>query len=216
MQFFIDSADLDDIKKAKSMGLVDGVTTNPTLIKKAGKNHEETIRQIGDIIDGPISVETLGLTCDEMLKEADEYIKWGKDIVIKVVMTPEGMKAVKRLSSQRIKTNVTLIFSPIQALIAAKAGATYVSPFIGRLDDISHNGMDIIAQIRTIFDNYHFDTDILAASIRHPMHVLEAAQIGSDVATVPPSILFKLFDHPLTDKGVDAFLKDAQEWAVKA
>ena len=216
MEFFIDTANLDDIKKAAEMGLVDGVTTNPTLIKKAGKDHEETIRAIGEIIDGPISVETLGTTADEMIKEAKEYMTWGKNIVIKVVMNPEGMKAVRELTSQGIKTNVTLVFSPVQALIAAKAGATYVSPFIGRLDDIGHDGLEIISQIRGIFDNYGFETKILAASVRHTTHVLESAQIGADVATIPSDTLIKLFKHPLTDKGIEAFLKDAKDWKVPA
>ncbi len=212
MEFFIDTADTDAIRKAHDMGLVDGVTTNPTLIKKAGKNHEATIREIDQIIEGPVSVETLSETAEGMIKEAHEYRNWGKNIVIKVVMTPEGMKAVRRLSEEGIQTNVTLIFSPMQALIAAKAGATYVSPFVGRLDDIGQNGMDSIAQIRHIFDNYALDTQILVASVRHPIHMLDAARIGADVATVPPDILFKLFQHPLTDKGIDAFLKDAKEW----
>ncbi|MGC6367444.1 MAG: fructose-6-phosphate aldolase [Candidatus Marinamargulisbacteria bacterium] len=214
MEFFIDSADIEDIKKASEMGLVDGVTTNPTLIKKAGRDHKQTIQEISSLIDGPISVETLGETAEEMLAEAKEYVTWGNNIVIKVVMTPEGMKAVKELSQQNIKTNVTLIFSPLQALIAAKAGATYVSPFLGRLDDIGHDGLTIIDQIRTIYDNYGYTTKILAASIRHPMHVLDAAQIGADVSTVPASTLMKLFDHPLTQNGIAAFNKDAKAWAT--
>ena len=214
MEFFIDSANIEDIKKAKEMGLVDGVTTNPTLIKKAGRDHKETIQEISALIDGPISVETLGQTAEEMLDEANEYITWGNNIVIKIVMTPEGMKAVKALSHRNIKTNVTLVFSPLQGLIAAKAGATYISPFLGRLDDIGHDGLTIIEQTRTIFDNYGLQTKILAASIRHPMHILDSAQIGADVATVPASTLFKLFDHPLTDSGIDAFIKDAKEWAT--
>ncbi|MEK9727311.1 MAG: fructose-6-phosphate aldolase [Candidatus Margulisiibacteriota bacterium] len=215
MEFFIDSAEIEDIAKANEMGLVDGVTTNPTLIKKAGKDHKKTIQEISNCISGPISVETLGDTAEEMIKEAYEYISWGKNIVIKVVMTPEGMKAVKELSKQNIKTNVTLIFSPLQALIAAKAGATYVSPFLGRLDDIGHDGLTIISQIRSIFDNYGLSTKILAASIRHPLHILEAAQIGADVSTIPASTLMKLFDHPLTQSGISSFMKDAKEW-VKA
>jgi transaldolase len=216
MQFFIDTATIDDIITANNMGLVDGVTTNPTLIKKSGRDHEQTIRDISQIIDGPISVETLGTTADDMLKEAEQYVTWGNNIVIKVVMTPEGMKAVRELSKQGIQTNVTLIFSPLQALIAAKAGATYVSPFLGRLDDIGHDGLTIIDQIRTIYDNYGYQTNILAASIRHPLHLLDAAQIGADVATVPPSTLLGLFKHPLTDNGIAAFTKDAQQWATSA
>ena len=213
MEFFIDSADINDIKKANDMGLVDGVTTNPTLIKKAGKDHKNTIQEISNIIDGPISVETLGQTAEEMLAEANEYITWGKNIVIKIVMTPEGMKAVKELHKRNIKTNVTLVFSPLQGLIAAKAGASYISPFLGRLDDIGHDGLTIIEQIRTIFDNYNLKTKILAASIRHPMHILDAAQIGADTATIPASTLLKLFDHPLTAHGIDAFIKDSKAWA---
>ncbi len=214
MEFFIDSANIADIKLANEMGLVDGVTTNPTLIKKAGKDHKETIQEIASIINGPISVETIGSTAEEMLSEADEYINWGSNIVIKIVMTPEGMKAVRKLSEKKVKTNVTLVFSPLQGLIAAKAGATYISPFLGRLDDIGHDGLTIIEQTRTIFDNYNLETKILAASIRHPMHILDAAQIGADVATVPTSTLLKLFDHPLTKSGIEAFMNDAKAWSV--
>ncbi len=213
MKFFIDTADVSAIRKANEMGLVDGVTTNPTLIKKAGRDHEETIREISSFITGPISVETLSLTAEGMLKEADEYLKWGNNIVIKVVMTPEGMKAVKELSKRGIKTNVTLCFTAMQALIAAKAGATYISPFVGRLDDISQYGMDLIRQIRGIYDNYEFETEVLVASVRHPIHILEAAEIGADVVTVPPSTLMQLFNHPLTDSGIKAFLEDAKAFA---
>ena len=215
MEFFIDTADVDAIKKAAEMGLVDGVTTNPSLIKKAGRDHEETIREISSFIDGPISVETLSDTHDEMIKEAKEYMSWGDNIVIKVVMTPEGMKVVRSLANEGIKTNVTVTFSAAQALIAAKAGATYVSPFVGRLDDIGHYGMELIEQIRTVFDNYGFKTKLLVASIRTPIHLLDSALIGADVATVPPSTLMQLFNHPLTDKGIEAFNKDAKAW-VKA
>jgi transaldolase len=210
MKFFIDTADVAAIRKANEMGLVDGVTTNPSLIKKAGRDHEETIREIASFIEGPISVETLSLTAEGMLKEADEYLKWGNNIVIKVVMTPEGMKAVKALSARGVKTNVTLCFTAMQALIAAKAGATYISPFVGRLDDISQYGMELIRQIRTIYDNYGFDTEVLVASVRHPVHLLEAAELGADVATVPPATLMQLFNHPLTEKGIAAFLEDAK------
>ena len=212
MQFFIDTADISAIKQVYEMGLVDGVTTNPSLIKKAGQDHEETIREISSFIDGPISVETLSEDAEGMLKEAEEYVKWGKNIVIKVVMTPEGMKVVKELSSQGIQTNVTVTFSAAQALIAAKAGASYVSPFVGRLDDIGHYGMELIEQMRTIFDNYGFQTKILVASVRNPIHLLDSALIGADVATVPPETLMQLFNHPLTDKGIAAFLNDAKQW----
>lgn len=213
MKFFIDTADIAAIKTAHEMGLVDGVTTNPSLIKKAGRDHEQTIREISQIVSGPISVETLSETAEGMLKEAETYVTWGSNIVIKVVMTPEGMKAVRELSSRGIQTNVTLIFSPLQALVAAKSGATYVSPFIGRLDDISQNGMDLITQIRQIFDNYALPTQILAASVRHPIHMLDSALVGADVATVPPSTLMQIFKHPLTESGIKTFLEDAKAWA---
>ena len=212
MQFFIDTADTDAIRRAHEMGLVDGVTTNPSLIKKAGKDHKATIQEIGTITDGPISVETLSETAEGMLKEADEYITWGNNIVIKVVMSPEGMKAVRALSARGIRTNVTLIFTPMQALVAAKAGATYVSPFVGRLDDIAQPGIDLIQQIRTIFDNYSLETKILVASVRHPIHMLDAALIGADVATVPATTLLQLFKHPLTDQGIATFIEDAKAW----
>jgi len=213
MEFFIDTANVDEIRKVNEMGLVDGVTTNPSLIKKAGRDHEQTIREISSFISGPISVETISEDAEGMLKEAEEYIKWGDNIVIKVVLTPEGMKVVKELSSRGIKTNITVCFSAAQALIAAKAGATYISPFVGRLDDIGHYGMELIQQIRTIYDNYGFDTKILVASVRNPIHILDAAQIGADVATVPGSTLMQLFKHPLTENGIAQFVKDAKEWA---
>ncbi|MBN2367613.1 fructose-6-phosphate aldolase [Candidatus Woesearchaeota archaeon] len=212
MEFFIDTAEVDKIKELHDMGLVDGVTTNPSLIKKAGRDHEQTIKEISSFVKGPVSVEALSEDAEGMVKEAEEYVKWGHNIVVKIPMTPEGMKAVRKLAKKNIKTNVTLVFSPLQALIAAKAGATYVSPFIGRLDDIGHVGMDIIAQIRDIFDNYGYETKILAASIRHPTHVLDSALIGADVATVPPEILKKLFNHPLTEIGLKKFLEDAKQW----
>ena len=207
MQFFIDTAEVTLIREAHEMGLVDGVTTNPSLIKKAGRDHEETIREISSFIKGPISVETLSETAEGMLKEAEEYVTWGDNIVIKVVMSPEGMKAVKQLSEKGVKTNVTVTFSPMQAVLAAKAGATYVSPFVGRLDDIGQQGMDVI--------NYGFETKILVASVRHTMHVLESALIGADVATIPPKTLTQLFNHPLTEKGIATFLEDAKAWAKK-
>ena len=213
MKFFIDTADISAIKKAHEMGLVDGVTTNPSLIKKAGRDHEQTIREISALIPGPISVETLSDTAEGMIKEADTYITWGSNIVIKVVMTPEGMKAVRTLSARGIKTNVTLIFSPLQALIAAKSGATYVSPFVGRLDDIGQVGMELITQIRQIFDNYGMTTEILAASIRNPIHMLDSALVGADVVTVPPDTLMQVFKHPLTASGIATFMEDAKAWA---
>ena len=212
MEFFIDTADVQAIRDAHALGLVDGVTTNPSLIKKAGRDHEETIREIASFIDGPISVETLSDDAEGMIKEAESYLTWGKNIVIKIVMSPEGMRAVKALSSQGIKTNVTVTFSPLQALVAAKAGATYVSPFVGRLDDIGHVGMDLISQIRQIYDNYDFATKILVASIRHNVHLIEAALEGADVATIPPATIMKMMQHPLTDKGIAAFKEDAKAW----
>jgi transaldolase len=213
MEFFIDTADTNAIRQANEMGLVDGVTTNPSLIKKAGKDHEATIREIASFISGPISVETLSEDADGMIKEAEEYMNWGPNIVIKVVLTPEGMKVVKELTKRGIKTNVTVCFSAPQALIAAKAGATYISPFVGRLDDIGHYGMDLITQIRTIYDNYDYETKILVASVRSPIHLLDAGQIGADVCTIPPATLMQLFKHPLTDSGIATFLEDAKKWA---
>jgi len=212
MEFFVDTANVEEIRELHNMGLVDGVTTNPSLIKKAGRKYDEIVKEISSFVNGPISVEVIGTEHEEMISEAKTYLKWGKNIVIKIPMTPEGMIAVKELSKEKIKTNVTLVFSPLQALIAAKAGATYVSPFVGRLDDIGHFGMDIISQIREIYDNYGFETKILAASLRHPTHVLESALSGADVATIPPSQLKKLMDHPLTDKGLAQFLEDAKSF----
>ncbi len=212
MEFFIDTAEVDKIRELNEMGLVQGVTTNPSLIKKAGRDHEQTIREISSFIKGPISVEAISEDAKGMVKEAEEFVTWGKNIVIKIPMNPEGMKAVKILAKKGIKTNVTLVFSAMQALIAAKAGATYVSPFVGRLDDIGHSGMELVAEIREVYDNYGFGTKILAASLRHPAHVLESALIGADVATIPPSTMLKLFNHPLTDKGLKQFLEDAKAW----
>jgi len=212
MEFFIDTADVSDIRRLHGMGLVDGVTTNPSLVKKAGRDYKEIIKEISSFVSGPISVEVIATDVPGMIKEAEEYVKWGKNIVVKIPMTPEGMDAVRQLSKKKIKTNVTLVFSPLQALIAAKAGATYISPFVGRLDDIGHVGMDIIAEIRDIFDNYRYETKILVASIRHPEHVLESAHIGADVATIPPKIMEQMFDHPLTKIGLEKFLEDAKAW----
>jgi transaldolase len=212
MEIFIDTADVDQIRKFYELSLCQGVTTNPTLIKQAGKDHEETIREISSFMKGPISVETLSENAEGMVKEAEEYIKWGKNIVIKVVMTPEGMKAVRILSKRGIKTNVTLIFSPLQAMIAAKAGATYVSPFLGRLDDAKLSGIEVLKQIKQVFDNYKFETKILAASIRNLNHLTEAALIGVDCATVPPNVLEEMPKHFLTDAGIKKFLDDAKAW----
>lgn len=208
MKLFIDTANVDEIEKANEMGIICGVTTNPSLIAKEGKIFEEVVEKITQIVDGPISAEVVSLDSEGMIKEAVELVKIHKNIIIKIPMTAEGLKAVKVLKSKNIKTNVTLIFSAGQALLAAKAGASYVSPFVGRLDDISNNGMELIAEIVEIFSNYNIDTEIIAASIRHPIHVTQAARLGCDIATVPFKVLLQLIKHPLTDKGIDQFLKD--------
>ena len=208
MKFFIDTADVNEIREAHALGLVDGVTTNPSLIAKSGRKFEEVISEITDIVDGPISAEVISLEHEGMITEALELTKIHRNIVIKLPMTPEGLKATKTLTEKGVKTNVTLIFTPMQALLAAKAGATYVSPFVGRLDDISQNGMSIIEEIRTIFDNYGFNAEIIVASIRNPIHVLDSALIGADVATIPYSVMMQLAKHPLTDAGIKKFLED--------
>jgi len=208
MKFFIDTADVKEIQEAHSLGLVDGVTTNPSLVAKTGRNFREVIEEITTIVDGPISAEVVSLDHDGMVREGEELAKIHPNIVIKVPMTPEGLKATKTLSARGIKVNVTLIFTPTQALLAAKAGAAYVSPFIGRLDDISQDGMGIIEEIRTIFDNYGFDAEIIVASVRNPIHVLNSALIGADIATIPFSVMVQLCKHPLTDIGIEKFLKD--------
>jgi transaldolase len=209
MKFFIDTADVAEIRTAHDLGLVDGVTTNPSLIAKSGRNFKEVIEEITSIVDGPISAEVLALDATGMIREGQELAKINpKNIVIKVPMTPEGLKAVHTFTSEGIKTNVTLVFSPVQALLAAKAGATYVSPFVGRLDDVGHDGMDGIDQIRTIFDNYGYDTEIIVASVRSPLHVLRAALIGADICTIPYSVILQLAKHPLTDAGIEKFLAD--------
>lgn len=208
MKFFIDTADVQEIREAHTLGLVDGVTTNPSLIAKSGRKFKDVIKEITAIVDGPISAEVIALDAEGMVKEAKELVKIHKNIVIKVPMTPEGLKATKQLSAKGIKTNVTLIFTPMQALLAAKAGATYVSPFVGRLDDISQDGMGIIEEIRTIFDNYGYTTEIIVASVRNPIHVLNSALIGADIATIPFSVMIQLAKHPLTDAGITKFLED--------
>lgn len=209
MKIFIDSADVDEIREAVSLGLADGVTTNPTLIARSGRNFKEVIGEISALVDGPVSAEVTGLTADEMVEEGLVYAKWSDNVIIKVPLTREGLKACKRLSSDGIGVNVTLCFSANQALLAAKAGATYISPFIGRLDDISHDGMELIAEIAEIYANYpELKTEILVASVRHPRHVTDAALLGADVATIPFSVLDKMFNHPLTDSGLAQFLKD--------
>ena len=209
MKFFIDTANPGEIRRACEMGVIDGVTTNPTLISKENKDFESLIREICEIIQGlPISLEVLSLKSEGMIEEARKLTKMGENIVVKIPMTIEGLKAIKVLVSEGIKTNTTLVFSPTQALLAAKAGTTYVSPFIGRLDDISQRGMDLIEQIVTIFNNYGFESEVIVASIRHPIHVLEAALIGADVATIPYKVIEQLVQHPLTDIGIEKFLAD--------
>lgn len=208
MKFFIDTADVREIREAHELGLVDGVTTNPSLIAKSGRKFEDVIKEIVSIVDGPISAEVISLDAPGMLAEAKELVKIHQNIVVKVPMTPEGLKATKALTALGIKTNVTLIFTPMQALLAAKAGATYVSPFVGRLDDISQDGMGIIEEIRTIFDNYGYMSEIIVASVRNPIHVLNTALIGADIATIPYSVMIQLAKHPLTDAGIKKFLED--------
>ncbi len=208
MKFFIDTANIEEIKKGMEMGLVDGVTTNPSLLAKEKKDPEAVLREILSTVPGPVSLEVISTTSGGMCEEARKLASLGENAVIKIPMTEEGIKAVRTLTNEGIKTNVTLIFQPIQALIAAKAGATYVSPFIGRLDDISQRGMDIIDEICRIFFNYGFETEIIVASIRNPVHVLDAALVGADIATIPFNVLKQLMNHPLTDIGLERFLKD--------
>lgn len=208
MKFFLDTANIDEIKEAHSMGMVDGVTTNPSLIAKEGRDFEDIIKEICAIVDGPISAEVISLDTEGMVKEARHLAAINDNIVVKIPMTIDGIKATCKLSSEGIKTNVTLVFSPLQALMAAKAGATYVSPFIGRLDDLANEGMLLIEQLVEIYSNYAFDTEIIVASIRNPLHVLDAALIGADIATIPFNVLAKFAAHPMTDKGLKAFLDD--------
>jgi transaldolase len=208
MKFFIDTANINEIKEAAALGILDGVTTNPSLVAREGKDFRKLLDEILAIVDGPVSAEVISTDYDGIMKEALEYSKIHKNIVVKVPLIKEGLKAVKSLSDEGIKTNVTLCFSASQALLAAKAGATYISPFVGRLDDISHSGMELISQIVQIYRNYDYDTQVLVASIRHPLHLVEAAMIGADVSTMPFDVINKLFNHPLTDLGLEKFLKD--------
>jgi len=208
MKFFIDTANIDEIKKANELGLLDGVTTNPTLASREKRNFEELIKEICEIVDGPVSAEVTSLNAEGMVKEARHLAKIAPNVVVKIPMITEGMKATKILSGENINTNVTLVFSPLQALIAAKAGATFVSPFIGRLDDISSVGMEIVEDIVTIYENYGFQTEVIVASIRNPVHVLDAALIGAHIATIPFNVLIRLTEHPLTKIGLDKFLED--------
>ncbi|OGW13798.1 MAG: fructose-6-phosphate aldolase [Nitrospirae bacterium GWA2_42_11] len=216
MKFFIDTANIEEIKEAESLGLIDGVTTNPTLVSKENREFRGLIKEICSVIDGPVSAEVIALDSEGMIKEARELSAIHKNVVVKIPMTPHGLKAVRRLSQEHIRTNVTLIFSPSQALLAAKAGATYVSPFVGRLDDVSYAGMELITQIRTIYDNYGFSTEIIVASIRNPIHVVDAAMMGADVATIPFKVLIQLSQHPLTDIGIKKFLEDWQKVSLNS
>jgi transaldolase len=208
MKFFIDTANINEIKEAAALGILDGVTTNPSLVAKEGKDFRTLLDEIIKIVDGPISAEVISTDYDGILKEARDLSSIHKNIVVKIPLIKEGLKAVKTLSEEDIKVNVTLCFSPTQALLAAKAGATYISPFIGRLDDISTDGMDLISRVVQIYNNYNFETQVLVASVRHPMHVAEAALIGADVCTIPFGVINKLFNHPLTDIGLEKFLSD--------
>ncbi|WIV12230.1 fructose-6-phosphate aldolase [Proteiniborus sp. MB09-C3] len=208
MKLFIDTANIDEIREINDWGVICGVTTNPSLIAKEGRDFKEVIHEITSIVDGPISAEVISLNADGMVEEALELVKIHKNIVIKIPMTKEGLKAVSVLSKKGIKTNVTLIFSASQALLAARAGATYVSPFVGRMDDISNEGIDVIDDIVDIFDLHGIDTEIISASIRHPMHVIQSAKAGAHIATVPYKVFQAMLNHPLTDIGIERFLKD--------
>jgi transaldolase len=208
MKFFIDTANIEEIKKAWGLGVIDGVTTNPSLVSKEGKDPVALLREICSIVNGPVSAEAVTMTADEMVREGKALAKIHKNIVVKIPMIEEGLRAVKKLSGMGIKTNVTLVFSPSQALLAAKAGATYVSPFVGRLDDISHVGMEIVSDIMEIYENFMFETEVIVASVRNPLHVVEAARMGAHIATIPYSVIIQLIKHPLTDIGIQKFLKD--------
>jgi transaldolase len=216
MKIFIDTANLNEIRKAKALGLVDGVTTNPTLLSKEGEESETLIKKISKEVNGPVNVEVTGITHEEIVKEAKVLATWGDEIVIKIPINPEGLKAVKSLSAEGIHTNVTLLFSASQAILAAKAGATYICPFLGRLDDIGFDGLELIRQIRGIYDNYdEIETKIIVASVRNPIHVIEAGLIGAEIVTIPPAIIDQMVKHPLTDKGIAQFLEDAKKIGTK-
>lgn len=212
MEFFIDTADINEIKTARDFGILDGVTTNPSLVAKTGKPLKKAIAEIAEAVEGPVSAEVLATDSEGIIKEARELIKIANNIVVKVPLIPEGLKAVKVLSQEGIETNVTLCFSSLQALLAAKAGATYVSPFVGRLDDRGHDGMELIDEIVTIFENYQYSTKIIVASIRNPIHLKRAALSGADVATIPPSVFHTIVKHPLTDLGLEQFMEDAKKF----
>jgi len=208
MDFFLDTANIEEIKRIHRLGLVDGITTNPSLIAKENRDFKEIVQEICGIVDGPVSAEVIGLTVDEMLKEARDIAQWASNVVVKIPMTEAGLEAVKKLSEEDIKTNVTLIFSVAQGLMAAKAGASYISPFVGRVDDMGEDGLELVQNLKQTMRNYQFETEIITASIRNINHLEKAAISGADIATIPGSILPKLWSHPLTDKGIDQFLED--------
>jgi len=212
MEIFLDTANIEEIKTGAAWGIVDGVTTNPTLVSKENAVFEERIKEICEAIEGPVSAEVVSTEYAGMVKEARELVKMSEYVVVKIPLIPDGIKAIKTLSKEGIKTNATLVFSPLQALLAAKAGATYVSPFIGRMDDIGNTGMEIVEQIKVIFSNYGYETKIIVASVRHPQHVLEAGLVGADVVTVPFNVLEKMFHHPMTDIGLERFLSDWKKY----
>jgi transaldolase len=215
MKFFADTAEISEIRSLAEEGLLDGVTTNPSLIHKSGRNFLEVVREIAGVVSGPVSAEVVALDYDGMMREAEVLRKIADNIAVKVPLTPAGLKACKALTSDGSMVNVTLCFSAAQALLAAKAGATFISPFVGRHDDVGFDGMAVVADIRLIYDNYDFATEILVASVRHPMHVIESAKIGADVITAPPKIIWQLFKHPLTDLGIASFLKDWESTGQK-
>lgn len=212
MEIFLDTANIEEIKTGVVWGIVDGVTTNPTLVSKENAVFEERIKEICETVEGPVSAEVVSTEYAGMVKEARELVKISEYVVVKIPLIPDGIKAIKTLSKEGIKTNATLVFSPLQALLAAKAGATYVSPFIGRMDDIGNTGMEIVEQIKVIFSNYGYETKIIVASVRHPQHVLEAGLVGADVVTVPFNVLDKMFHHPMTDIGLESFLSDWKKY----
>jgi len=215
MKFFIDTANVKEIREANDMGILDGVTTNPSLVSKEGRDFKEVLKEICSIVDGPVNAEVVSVEADAMVKEGRDLAKLHKNIVVKIPMLSEGLKAVRRLAKEGIRTNVTLVFSPTQALLAAKSGASYVSPFVGRLDDVSQSGMEIAQQIVTIFKNYRYPTEVLVASIRHPMHLVQAALMGAHIATMPFSVILQLAKHPLTDVGLKKFLSDWEKMRTK-
>jgi transaldolase len=211
MKFFLDTANVEEIKNAMELGVCDGVTTNPTLIMKSGRSQKEVVTEIAQIVHGPVSVEAIAEDSEGMVAEAEEFSTWAPNIVVKIPMTKEGMKAVRILGGKGIKTNVTLVFSASQALIAAKAGASFISPFVGRLDDVSSDGMELIDEITDILENYEFETEVIVASVRDPIHVVEAARLGAHIATIPAGVLEKMWKHPLTDKGIQQFICDYEK-----